>query len=227
MKAVLFDLDDTLYPEMDFVRSAFGAVAADLSSDVGIDAGFTRMRLLQILRRDGRGKVFDEFLHEQRLYTSERVARMLTVYRTHAPSLRLHADVAPTLSWLRSTGVGLGIVTDGLASVQRAKIEALGLESKVDVIVCTDELGPRCSKPSRAGFERALEDLGGIPPGRAAYIGNDTTKDFVAPRLLGMTAIQIVRPGLVRVEPPSPHHAPHIVVTRLGDALVAQRRKVS
>ncbi len=60
MKAVLFDLDDTLYPEMDFVRSALGAVAADLEADVGIDAGFSRMRMLQILRRDGRGRVFDE-----------------------------------------------------------------------------------------------------------------------------------------------------------------------
>jgi|HubBroStandDraft_2_1064218.scaffolds.fasta_scaffold109771_2 putative hydrolase of the HAD superfamily len=226
MKAVLLDLDDTLYAEMDFVRSAFGAVAADLSSDVGIEAGFTRMRMLQILRRDGRGRVFDEFLHEQRLYNPERVARMLTVYRTHFPSLRLHADVLPTLEWLRSTGVGLGIVTDGLAYVQRAKIEALGLESKVDVVVCTDELGPRCAKPSRAGFERALETLG-VPPNRAIYIGNDVTKDFYGPRRLGMTAIHIVRPGVAQAEPPSPDHAPHIVVTRLGDALVAKPRKVS
>jgi len=226
MKAVLFDLDDTLYPEMDFVRSAFGAVAADLGADVGIDAGFTRMRLLQILRRDGRGRVFDDFLHQQRIYTPERVARMLMVYQTHFPSLRLHTDVVPTLEWLRRSGVALGIVTDGLSYVQRAKVEALGLEPKVDVVVCTDELGPRCGKPSRAGFERALETLG-VSPSRAAYIGNDATKDFLAPRLLGMTAIHIVRPGVAQTEPPSPDHAPHLVVSRLGDALVAQRRKVS
>jgi putative hydrolase of the HAD superfamily len=221
MKAVLLDLDDTLYPEMDFVRSAFAAVAADLSTDVGIDAGFTRMRVLQILRRDGRGRVFDAFLHEQRLYTPERVARMLEVYRMHPPTLRLHADVLPTLEWLRSTGVGLGIVTDGLAYVQRAKIEALRLEARVDVVVCTDELGPRCAKPSRVGFERALEALG-VPANRAVYIGNDATKDFYGPRRVGMTAIQIMRPGVAQVEPPSPDHAPHIVVTRLGDALVAK-----
>jgi putative hydrolase of the HAD superfamily len=226
MKAVLLDLDDTLYPEMDFVRSAFAAVAADLSTDVGIDAGFTRMRMLQILRRDGRGRVFDAFLHEQRLYTSDRVARMLEVYRSHSPTLRLYADVVPTLEWLRSTGVGLGIVTDGLAHVQRAKIEALGLEARVDVVVCTDELGPRCAKPSRAGFERALEILG-VPATRAVYIGNDATKDFYGPRRLGMTAIHIVRAGVAQVEPPSPDHAPNIVVTRLGDALVAKARKVS
>jgi putative hydrolase of the HAD superfamily len=226
MKAVLLDLDDTLYPEMDFVRSAFGAVAADLSADVGIDAGFTRMRMLQILRRDGRGRVFDEFLHEQRIYSPERVARMLVVYRTHFPSLRLHSDVLPTLEWLRSTGVALGIVTDGLAYVQRGKIEALGLDARVDVVVCTDELGPKCAKPSRAGFVHALETLG-VPANRAVYIGNDASKDFFAPRLLGMTAIHILRPGVVQVEPPSPDYAPHIIVTRLGDALVAKPRKVS
>ncbi len=226
MKAVLLDLDDTLYPEMDFVRGALAAVAADLSADVGIEAGFTRMRMLQILRRDGRGRVFDEFLHEQRLYTPERVARMLEIYRTHLPSLRLYGDVLPTLEWLRSTGVGLGIVTDGLALVQRAKIEALALESRVDVVICTDDLGPRCAKPSRVGFERALETLG-VPPNRAAYIGNDATKDFYGPRRLGMTAIQIIRPGVTPVDPPSPDHAPHIVVTRLGDALLAKPRKVS
>jgi putative hydrolase of the HAD superfamily len=226
MKAVLFDLDDTLYPEMDFVRSAFGAVAADLATDVGIDAGFSRMRMLQILRRDGRGRVFDELLHEQRIYSPERVARMLVVYRTHAPTLRLHADVLPTLEWLRSAGVSLGIVTDGLGYVQRAKIEALGLESKVDVIVCTDDLGRKSAKPSRAGFQHALAGID-VPPSRAIYIGNDATKDFLGPRRLGMTAVHIVWPGVPQAEPPTPEHAPHIVVTRLGDALVAQRRKVS
>jgi putative hydrolase of the HAD superfamily len=226
MKAVLFDLDDTLYAEMDFVRSAFGAVAHDLTTEVGIDPGFTRMRLLQILRRDGRGRVFDEFLHEQRLYSPERVARMLTIYRTHCPSLRLYADVLPTLEWLRNTGVALGIVTDGLAQVQHAKIEALALESKVDVIVCTDELGPRCAKPSRVGFEYALDALG-ISPNRSVYIGNDARKDFLGPRALGMTAIHIMRAGVTQTEPPSPDHAPHVVVTRLGDALVAKPRKVS
>jgi len=226
MRALLLDLDDTLYPEMDFVRSAFGAVARDLATDLGIDAGFSRMRLLQILRRDGRGRVFDDFLHEQRLYAPERVARMVTVYHTHVPTLRLYADVAPTLDWLRNSGVALGIVTDGLAHVQQSKIAALGLETRVDAVVYTDELGPRSAKPSRQGYLHALERLG-ISPAHAAYVGNDTAKDFVAPRALGMTAIHILRPGVPQAEPPSPLHAPHIIITRLGDALVAQRRKVS
>jgi putative hydrolase of the HAD superfamily len=226
MKAVLFDLDDTLYPEMEFVRSAFGAVAQALATEVGIDAGFTRMRLLQILRRDGRGQVFDQFLYEQRLYTAERVARMLATYRGHSPTLSFYADVIPTLDWLRSAGIGIGLVTDGLSQVQRAKIRALSLAPRFDVLICTDELGPRSAKPARVGFERALDALG-IAPAYAAYIGNDVAKDFVAPRALGMTAIQIVRPDLPRIEPPSLEHAPHVVVTRLGDALVVKPRKVS
>src|SRR5262245_11774997 len=59
IRAVLLDLDDTLYPELDFVRSAMAAVAEAISARCGVAATSARAALDQALRTHGRGKTID------------------------------------------------------------------------------------------------------------------------------------------------------------------------
>jgi putative hydrolase of the HAD superfamily len=174
MKAVLFDLDDTLYTELDFVRSGFRAVAHVLARQTGESETFLVERLWEILEAQGRGHVFDTILNEvPSAPRSDDGVRLLTyVYRSHRPRIALSADAQPTLAALREGGVKLGIVTDGLGTVQRNKIAALGLDPLVDVIVCTDEIGRDWWKPSTTPFNVALALLG-VGPVEAAYVGND------------------------------------------------------
>ena len=148
MKAVLFDLDNTLYPEIEFVKSGFRTVARYLSSrfDMNEDSLFTQM--LDILERDGRGKVFDNLLYELGLYQEERIKLLVYLYRSHKPSISPYRDCVLTFEHLKHWGMRLGILTDGMASVQRNKIAALGLEDVLDAIMCTDELGSEYWKPS-------------------------------------------------------------------------------
>ncbi len=218
MRAVLFDLDDTLYPERTFVASGFAAVARHLASRHALDAATLAARLVALERAQGRGAVFDAALAELGLAPTTEVATLLHVYRTHLPRLALFADAAATLETLRAAGVRLGLVTDGMGAVQRRKIAALGLEARVDVVVCTDELGSDAGKPSTLPFRVAL-DLLGVEPDRAAYVGNDLRKDFLGPRALGMASVEVRRPEAGPLpDVPATHHADR-VVTRLGDVV--------
>lgn len=200
MKAVLFDLDDTLYPEREFVQSGFRAVARHLASRQGLDEDQLVRRMSAILEREGRGHVFDGLLHEYGLHSPEKVAMLVGLYRAHEPDIHLYADVESTLRSLRALGLRLGLVTDGMASVQRSKILALGLTSLMDAIVCTDELGPSFVKPSPVSFRLAAELLR-VAPADVAYVGNDPTKDFAGARAAGLRTMRVRRHPYMSDEP--------------------------
>jgi len=195
VKAVLFDLDNTLYSEIEFVKSGFRAVARYLSSTYNFPADFLFTQMFDILQRDGRGKVFDSLLYNLDIYTEERVKLLVYLYRSHRPNIYLYNDALLTLNQMKHHDLRLGLVTDGMASVQRNKLAALSLESLFDIIICTDELGRECWKPSTVPYKIAL-DLLQVSPLEAVYVGDDPTKDFLAPNSIGMLTIQVNRQTL-------------------------------
>jgi putative hydrolase of the HAD superfamily len=229
VKAVLFDLDDTLYPERTFVESGFRAVSRFLATRHDLQEDRVAARMLEILDAEGRGKVFDRVLEEAGLLSEWRVRLLLHVYRTHRPTISLFEDVVPSLTKLRERGVWLGIVTDGMASVQRRKMSALGIERYVDVVVCSDELGPEGWKPSPVAFQAALELLE-IAPEEAAYVGDNVLKDFAGPNRLGMLSVVIRRPGVMAhagEKAPGAEYVPQVTVSGLAPlvAEVDRRRR--
>lgn len=189
--SVLFDLDDTLYRELDFVEQAMRNVARFVGLRTRHNVEAVTNDLLSIMRTDGRGQVFDEFL-DQRGLPAGWIAPMLYTYRRTAPNLQLYEDVVPLLTALREQDIQTGIVTDGKAVVQSAKVAALDLDRLVDAVVLTDVIGPDAEKPSTTGFNVALELLQSRPD-QSVYVANDLRKDFLGPRKLGMTGILIVR----------------------------------
>jgi putative hydrolase of the HAD superfamily len=79
-----------------------------------------------------------------------------------------------------------------MASVQRRKITALGLNELFDALICTDELGQEFWKPSPIPFKVALALLG-MCPSESVYVGNDPAKDFGGPNEIGMVTIRVDR----------------------------------
>jgi putative hydrolase of the HAD superfamily len=227
MKAILFDLDNTLYPEINFVKSGFKTVADYLGSTYNLDADSLFKQMLDILQRDGRGKVFDSLLYKLGLYVEEKVKLLVYLYRTHRPGIYLYDDVLPTLNHLRGIGMRLGLVTDGMASVQRNKIVALSLESLFDVIICTEELSKECRKPSIEPYKIAL-DLLQVSPSEAVYVGDDPAKDFLGPNSMGILTIQVDRQTQPSVTPDTiPENAKaRFVVIGLREILPIVRGKL-
>jgi putative hydrolase of the HAD superfamily len=190
---IVFDLDDTLYPEREFVLGGFAAVGAWLRESHGIEGFEDEARRLFAAGR--RGRIFDEAL--ERLRAAEPgmlVPQMVRVYREHQPRLRLFPDAEDTLAWAQIFGLRLAIVTDGFAAVQRNKIIALGLGARIPCCVITDELGGKTFwKPHQEAFLRVMAELPG-PPSGFVYVADNPRKDFIAPRQLGWKTLRVRRP---------------------------------
>jgi putative hydrolase of the HAD superfamily len=185
-------MDDTLYPEMSFVKSGFRACADFLASRYEMDPDMIVGRLLDILKKNGRGHVFDTLLMQHGLYSDDMVSLLVYIYRSHRPVVRPYDETPIVLEKLKSMGLLLGLVTDGMASVQRGKVAALGIARFFDAIVYTDEIGKDFCKPSNVPFIIALEFLGVDAPA-AVYVGDNVHKDFLAPNAIGMMTVQVKR----------------------------------
>jgi putative hydrolase of the HAD superfamily len=190
--AVLFDLDDTLYPERQFVDGGFRAVAGFLAGRMGRPAPALAERLWELHRRDGRGRLFNTLLTEIGLGDdADLVLACLMVYRSHRPSLEPFEGAEVAIADLGDAGVRTGVVSDGHAAVQRRKLEGLGgLANRFDVVVMTDELGAAHAKPSPVPFRVACRVLD-VATDRSIYVANDPRKDFRGAREAGLATIRM------------------------------------
>lgn len=192
MDAILFDLDNTLYPEIEFVKSGFKCISTYLASKYGFNEKFIFERLLDIFEKKGRGKIFNDLLLELDIYSEEELNVLIYLYRSHNPDIKLYNDVFPVLNTLKQMELALGIITDGRASVQQNKINALNLGDFFDVIVYTDKLGSENWKPSTVPYKIALNLLD-VSSSKSIYVGDDPYKDFLGPKNLGMETVRIDR----------------------------------
>lgn len=190
---VVFDLDDTLYDEVDYCRSGFAAVARFLvrcSDCPCADDAFAC--LWRHFVAGNRTSTFNAAMEELGLpYDEHRIAQLVEVYRSHRPDIALPQDSRRTLDALQDRYT-LALLTDGFLPAQRLKVDALGIAPRFRAIVYTEELGRPFWKPSPAGFEKLVDELG-TPADRMAYVGDNETKDFIAPNRMGMLTIQVLR----------------------------------
>lgn len=185
-RVVAFDLDDTLYPEAEFVRSGFREVAHWSAVKLSRDPDATFLELLDLFDGGIRGTVFDSWVAEQGLST-ELIGEMVAVYRNHYPRITPFPGIREMLSELRRD-FRLGLLSDGPAAIQERKLSALGIGHQFDAVVFSDRLGRDSWKPSLKPF-MALVDALEVVPEEAIYVGDNPAKDFVACRQLGMSSI--------------------------------------
>ncbi|MCA9262217.1 MAG: HAD family hydrolase [Planctomycetales bacterium] len=206
-RAIIFDLDDTLYAELDFVWSGFRAVARWLDVERGYSAEHTFAQL-QSLFAESRTRVFDRWCGTFAEADGPTSVGLVRIYREHLPQIALAVDVQGMLRQSRSR-YQLGLVTDGYWEVQRRKVDALGLTDALDAIVYSDEFGRDAWKPHTRPFEEVLDQLE-CPPEAAVYIGDNPLKDFLGARRAGMRSLRIRRHGQLhcQLEPASAEAAP-------------------
>ena len=192
-RAIVFDLDDTLYPEREYAFSGFAAVAAAFEEVLG-DPRASAAQMQKLFDTKHRPRVFNTILTQfGKPDDPHVVARMIDVYRNHAPSIHLYPDADGALSHLCGR-CKLGLITDGPPVSQWAKIDALHLRTRLDAIIVTGEWGPQFTKPHSSAFELVAERLG-ADHHACAYIADNPAKDFLAPNALGWMTIHVRRPG--------------------------------
>lgn len=216
-RAIIFDLDDTLYDERQYVLSGFYAVARWAQAELGLPVAESYADLAGLYAGGVRGSTFDQWLAARGLPAAELTPRLVAAYREHEPQLLPFPEAPALLARLRA-GHRLGLVSDGYLAVQRRKLAALGLAPLLDAVVFSDELGRACWKPSPAPFEEVCRRLG-VAPVEAVYVADNPAKDFAGPRRIGMASIWARWPGgeYTGREPAGPEFAPDWTISGLAE----------
>ncbi len=216
MRAIVLDLDDTLYLERDYAISGYRAVAERFADRLG-DRERAVAAMLHELDHGDRRKVFDGALRRLGLPPDPKLIRgMIAVYGAHAPTISLLPDAQRALARWRGR-VRLGLISDGAAARQRAKLAALGISDVFDRIVLTDELGPGQEKPHAAAFV-SIQSALGASSGECTYVADNPSKDFIAPNRLGWMSVRVRRPsGIYADAPPAPHGEPTRTIATLDE----------
>jgi putative hydrolase of the HAD superfamily len=188
---VAFDLDDTLYRELDYVESGFAAVAGWLEEHRGLPATQSVEIMATSLIRSGRGQQFDDLLKAYDLFTVRLRDQLIRVYRDHEPRLRLPDASRAVLVQLARAGHRLFVVTDGHSRVQARKINALGVADLVEHCYITWRHGRDAQKPSTRCFELMLRRTRSTPDD-LVYVGDNPMKDFIGVRALGGSTIRVL-----------------------------------
>jgi putative hydrolase of the HAD superfamily len=188
---VVFDIDDTLYLERDYVRSGFRAVGESARA-LGI-ADFAE-RSWRLFEAGVRGSIFDDVLAESGVRPERALVRALVdVYRTHEPAIEMLPDAADAVGRLRGR-VALASLSDGPLESQRAKARALRVGDWAEVAVFTAELGAGFGKPDPRAFE-LVERRVGCQASGCVYVADNPAKDFAGPRGRGWRTVRVRREG--------------------------------
>ena len=214
---VVFDLDDTLYDEVDYCRSGFRAVSDFLAA---LPQAPTAERIFHAFWGQftcgNRARTFNAALDELSIPCDDKlIASAVKVYRNHVPGITLPQDSRDVLRQLGDQYT-LGLLTDGFMPAQQLKVRALGIEKYFKCIIYTEQLGRECWKPSPAGFEKLMKTLN-TKPHNTAYVADNEQKDFIAPNKLGFPTIQIIRPARAHREfSPKAGAAAKYVINKIG-----------
>ena len=194
----VFDLDDTLYLERDYVVSGFNAVGQWAAEWLSIP-DFTE-RCLILFERGRRGDIFDSILREcGQVATPQLVAGLVELYRAHSPEIKMAPDAEQVLTQIHRCWP-IAIITDGPVLSQTRKCKALGLASIARPLVLTDILGDGFRKPHKAAFEYVASC---VEAKQFVYVADNPAKDFTAPKQLGWITVRVRRPGGLHYDQPN------------------------
>lgn len=187
IKVVVFDLDDTLYEELEYVRSGHRAVAQFLAPILLQDPEIIYSELQDALKL-GREGVFDRVLSKYKKNSKRLIAACLQVYRQHDPQISLSPSTLSCLQQLKD--YPLYVVTDGNIRVQRRKCQALGLDAFMKRCICSWAYGKKCGKPSPYCFLKICS-WENVTPEEVVYVSDNPHKDFVGIKPLGFRTIRV------------------------------------
>lgn len=212
-QAVVFDLDDTLFPECAYVYSGFHAVADWVEEHRGILAADTYRELSALYTSGIRGNTFNRWAGMHGIDDDELVASMVAAYHDHMPQIAPFAQAVTLLHALRGQCC-TGLVSDGLLAVQQRKLHALGIGELFDVTIFSDAWGRSAWKPNPWPYHQAMAAMQASPE-LSVYVGDNPVKDFLGARRAGMNSIRLRldKGEYTHLEPATLDAAPDSTVT--------------
>lgn len=191
-EVLVFDLDDTLFPEHEFVLSGFQAVSNWVATRYSV-LGFFEVAW-QFFKEGKRHHIFNLALEQLRVeYEPRMIQELLQIYREHKPNIFLHEDAKWAIDYFKYSKQ-LGLITDGYLLTQRNKVNSLKIEATLHTIVYSDLYGRENWKPSPVPYLKIMESIG-CRGAECMYVGDNPRKDFVTAKQLDWMTVQICREG--------------------------------
>lgn len=191
---VVVDLDDTLYPQADYLAGAAAAVGA-AADGLGCDGAAVQTALAaQLAAGSDTGGTIDRALLDAGVARGDLprlVPVLVDAFTRHRPvALTPYPGVREALGEL-ARAAPVACLTDGNPVIQDAKLAATGLLPLLRTVVVTDRLGGRrMRKPHPAGLLEAARLLD-VPPDRLLVIGDRPGKDVAVAGAVDALAIRV------------------------------------
>ena len=180
-KYIIFDLDDTLAYEIDYLKSAYKEIAENLDK---VNSENLRLEMLEAYHKGL--NVFEILIQK---YPNSTKQRLINIYRTHFPDIQFIEGANDLLDDIKRKGYKIGLITDGRSITQRNKLRALGIEGLFDLIIISEEFGS--TKPDERNYKAfVVDDIS-----EYFYIADNPKKDFLTPNKLGWTSICLLDKG--------------------------------
>ena len=177
---IVFDLDDTLYDEKEFVKSGFLEVSEYLG-----DRRYFEFMWSEFVT-NGSGKIFDKLI--DKFSIKEDITKLIEIYRFHTPRITLPSSSKKVLKY--ALNYKSAIITDGHYITQKNKYQALGLDKYIDLPIFTDFYHTK--KPELKPFKMVMEKFA---DSEYIYISDNPKKDFIAPKELGWKTLRYKNPN--------------------------------
>ena len=212
LKAVLFDLDDTLFDHLGCARAALDVVKAAQPGLLSVDFDDLERAHAQFLEELHReviaGRMTLEAARRERFRrllaasgaeaTDAHAEAAAAAYReSYKTARRAVAGAAALLPLVRSRA-RVGIVSNNLLVEQADKLRVCGLDGFIDALIVSEEAG--VSKPEAGIFQLALDRLG-CDAGEAVMVGDSWAADIVGARALGIPAVWFNPSGAAAPDP--------------------------
>ena len=133
--SIVFDLDDTIFYEKNYVMSGFNEIDQYLRSQYGIK------NAAQTLKKyffEGAKDPIEKFCQELNLNIKQ---QLICLMRESIPSIKARPGIIQLLKKLKSKNYEIGIITNGRSLTQRKKIEALNIQYFIDILLISEEIG--------------------------------------------------------------------------------------
>lgn len=229
LRAVLFDIDDTLYPSSLYAAEARRrAVEAMVRAGLGVGVDEAYAELMEVVREFTSNYSFHFDKLVQRLQERLRpgvqapivVAAGVVAYHGTKEELTPFPDALRALEYLRRTRILRGVLTNGFTAKQAEKLVRLGLHEMFspNAIFISESMG--IAKPHPKIFQIACESMR-VLPGETLYVGDHPVKDVDPAHDAGLLAC--LRRDAGHHSHEQGVHPPDIVVSDLDELVEVLR----
>jgi putative hydrolase of the HAD superfamily len=209
IRAVLFDLDNTLFDHPASARAGVDAFLQHLGTERSDqltrwwfeieEVNYNRFLTKELSFQEQRRERLRHFLPLAGLtvpQTNTLIDKLFTTYlQNYEEAWTAFPDAAPALQSLRAIGMPVGVITNGNHDQQTSKINRIGLEPLLDRIFSSELT--KHAKPAQEAFMQPCRSMN-VSPAETLYVGDNYRVDIEGARNAGLQAIHLDREGIRR-----------------------------